>query len=310
MTRAFQNRDTAEPVAWLAGASKTYGDVVALDHVDLEIRRGEVLALLGPNGAGKTTTVNLLLGLARPSAGDVRLFGCPPHDTAARRRVGAMLQISGAPQTLTVREHVQLVSSYYPDPLPLAETLALAGLEGLERRPFGKLSGGQKQRVFFALAVCGNPDLLFLDEPTVGLDVEARRGLWQCIRQLVSGGRTVLLTTHYLQEAEELASRVVVLGRGRVVAAGTPEEVKALTHGRRIRCRTRLAAAELVTWPDVDRVERHGDVTELLARRAEPVVLELLQRDRQLSDLEIKSAGLEEALIALTEDNEPEEIAA
>ncbi|MDP9120830.1 MAG: ABC transporter ATP-binding protein, partial [Acidobacteriota bacterium] len=226
-----------EVVAELRGVSKSYGDVVALVDLDFSIRAGEVVALLGPNGAGKTTAVQLLLGLLRPSAGTVRLFGCEPRRAAARTRVGAMLQVSKVPETLKVREHLHLISSYYPCPLPRGQVLAAAGLEGLEERSFGQLSGGQKQRLLFALALCGGPDLLFLDEPTAGLDVESRRALWQQIGERSRGGCAVLLTTHHLEEADVLADRIVVLGRGRVIAAGTPAEIKSRVLGRRIRCR-------------------------------------------------------------------------
>src|SRR5436305_1471950 len=186
MTRALPF-DEDRPVAELRRAVKRYGAVTALAGIDFAVHPGEVVALLGPNGAGKTTAVQLLLGLIRPSGGEVRLFDQDPRSTAARVRVGAMLQISKVPETLKVREHVELVSSYYPHPLPAAEVMAAAGLEGLENRLFGKLSGGQRQRVLFALALCGDPDLLFLDEPTVGLDVEARRAFWEQIRARTGG---------------------------------------------------------------------------------------------------------------------------
>jgi ABC-2 type transport system ATP-binding protein len=291
------------PAAELTGARKRYGEVTALDGLDLVVRPGEVLALLGPNGAGKTTAVGLLLGLLQPDAGRARLFGHEPRSLPARTRTGAMLQVSGVPDTLRVREHVELFSSYYPAPLPVAETLAVAGLEGLAERPFGKLSGGQRQRLLFALALCGDPDLLFLDEPTVGLDVAARRALWERIRELVRRGRTVLLTTHYLEEAEALADRIVVLDRGRAIAEGTPAEIEARAGTRRVRCRTRVPLPEVAALPGVVRAGRHGADTEVLAAAAEPVVRELLARDPRLSHLEVRGAGLEEAFLALTGEN-------
>src|SRR3984957_6364570 len=195
-------------VASIEGVNKNYGDIRALRGVDFRVRAGEVVALLGPNGAGKTTAVKLLLGLMQPNSGRVRVFGGDPTNPENRRRTGAMLQVGRVPETLRVCEHIDLFSSYYEKPLPLAEVLAATGLEKLSNRKFADLSGGQRQRVLFALAICGDPDLLFLDEPTVGLDVEARRLLWDEIRRMVGRGKTVLLTTHYLQEADALADRV------------------------------------------------------------------------------------------------------
>ena len=217
------------PVAELQAVKKRYGTIQALRGIDLKIEPGELLALLGPNGAGKTTAVKILLGLAKADSGTATVFGYPPGSQQAKLRRGALLQVAKVPETLKVREHVELFSSYYLDPLPFAETIAAAGLGGVENRLFGELSGGQKQRVLFALAICGNPQLLFLDEPTVGLDVEARRALWGRIRAFVARGGSVLLTTHYLDEADALANRVAVINQGRIVAEGTPAEIKART---------------------------------------------------------------------------------
>jgi ABC-2 type transport system ATP-binding protein len=212
--------------AELSNVTKSYGPTVALRDFSLSIRPGELLALLGANGAGKTTAVRLLLGLAKPDAGTARVFGADPRTRSARTRIGAMLQVAKVPGTLRVAEHIDLFSSYYPNPLPFAEVIAAAGLAGIERKKFDDLSGGQQQRVLFALSICGNTDFLVLDEPTVGLDVEARRALWKQIRAFIAGGRSVLLTTHYLAEAEALATRVVVVNKGTVVAEGTPAEIR------------------------------------------------------------------------------------
>jgi ABC-2 type transport system ATP-binding protein len=213
-------------VAELRSVTKRYGPVEALRGIDLTIEPGELVALLGPNGAGKTTAVRILLGLAQPTSGQATVFGRPPASHEAKLRRGALLQVAKVPETLRVREHIELFSSYYQKPLPIQETLAAAGLKGIENKLFGDLSGGQKQRALFALAICGNPDLLFLDEPTVGLDVEARRALWARIRGFVDRGGSVLLTTHYLDEADALAHRIVVINQGRIVAEGTPAEIK------------------------------------------------------------------------------------
>ncbi len=287
-------------VAELEWASKSFGKIKAVTGLDFEMRAGEVVALLGPNGAGKTTTVRLLMGLIRPSAGSARLFGMDPSRTAARVRVGAMLQVSKVPETLKVREHIELFSSYYPHPLPPAEVVAAAGLGGLEDRLFGKLSGGQRQRVLFALALCGDPDLLFLDEPSAGLDVEGRRSLWERIAARKRGGGSVLLTTHNLEEADFLADRIVLLDHGHVLAEGTPDQIKARVAGRTVRCRTSLAQDRLEMLPGLRAVRRDGDLVELFASEPERLVGALLAADPALSGLEVRGAGLEEAFLALT----------
>lgn len=294
--------NSAAAVACLEAVRKNYGDVLALRGVDFRVHSGELVALLGPNGAGKTTAVKLLLGLMPPSSGKVLVFAGDPTNPENRTRTGAMLQVGRVPETLRVHEHIDLFSSYYPKPLPLVEVLAIAGLENVSRRKFGDLSGGQRQRVLFALAICGDPDLLLLDEPTVGLDVEARRGLWEQIRRMVDRGKTVLLTTHYLQEADALADRIAVINQGQIIAEGTPAEIKAQTGGRRIRCVTALSPASLRQIPGVSEVQQDREALEIHAREAEPVVRELLARDPSLSGLEITTAGLEEAFLALTQD--------
>jgi len=300
-----QRLETANPdsiVASLENVNKNYGSVRALHGVDFRVRAGEVVALLGPNGAGKTTAVKLLLGLMQPNSGRARVFGGDPTNPENRMRTGAMLQVGRVPETLRVHEHIDLFSSYYQKPMAKAEVLAAVGLEKLSDRKFGDLSGGQKQRVLFALAICGDPDLLFLDEPTVGLDVEARRMLWDEIRKMVARGKTVLLTTHYLQEADALADRVAVINQGEIIAEGSPTEIKAKTAGKRIRCITSLAINTLRQIPGVTEAKEDREAVELHAIEAEPVVRELLARDAQLCGLEVTSAGLEEAFLALTRD--------
>ena len=290
-------------VAQLKGVSKNYGDVQALRNVSLDVRGGEVVSVLGPNGAGKTTAVKLLLGLAGANAGTVNVFGADPRNPKNRVRTGAMLQVARVPDTLRVKEHVDLFSAYYPKPLPLAETLAAAGLKEIANRKFGDLSGGQKQRVLFALAICGDPDLIFLDEPTVGLDVEARRILWEEIRKLVSRGKTVLLTTHYLQEADALADRVVVINKGEIIAEGTPAEIKSRTAGKQIRCVSSLPVVEVCSIPGVLEVRADREGVLISTSVPDDVLRELFLRDRRVSGIEIISAGLEEAFLALTQDN-------
>ncbi len=292
-------------VAQLERVTKRYGDVLALDEVTLRVGAGEVLAVLGPNGAGKTTAVSTLLGLLRPDDGVASLFGTSPNDVAAKVRVGAMLQISGVPPTLTVREHLTAFAAYYPAPLPVDEAIALAGLTEVANRQYGKLSGGQKQRLHFALAMVGDPDLLFLDEPTTGLDVESRRDFWRQVREFSGDGRTVVLTTHYLEEADALADRIVLLDHGRVIAEGTPAEIKARTGGKVVKAVTRLAPERLADLPGVNRVERVGVATELYTGSAEATVRALLAADDGLYGLEVTGATLEEAFLNITGGHGP-----
>ena len=303
-----RNALVAQPssVARTRNLKKSYGEIVALRDLDLDVRAGELLALLGPNGAGKTTLVRMLLGLARPDAGSVSVLGADPCGGQIQARLGAMLQVGRVPETLKVREHIDLFSSYYPDPLPLRETFEIAGLSDIQDRPYGELSGGQKQRVLFGIAICGNPDLLFLDEPTVGLDVEARRLMWTQIRILIERGKTVLLTTHYLNEADALADRILVLDKGAIVAEGTPAEIKTRAMGKQVRCTSRLTLEEVRQIPGVLSVKADRNAFELQVNAAEPVVRELLQRDTWLGDLEVTNAGLEEAFLALTQNHNAE----
>jgi len=290
-------------IATVRNLRKSYGQVVALNGVNLQVHAGELLALLGPNGAGKTTLVRTLLGVARPDSGSVSVLGADPYGGQMQARLGAMLQVGRVPETLKVREHIDLFSSYYPNPLPLEETFQIAGLADIKDRTYGELSGGQKQRVLFGIAICGNPDLLFLDEPTVGLDVEARRLMWAQIRTLISRGKTVLLTTHYLNEADALADRILVLDKGNIIAEGTPSEIKARAMGKQIRCTSRLTLDEVRQIQGVLSVKADRNAFELQVNAAEPVVRELLQRDSWLADLEVTNAGLEEAFLALTKNH-------
>ena len=304
---------SAHPVAQLRGARQRYGKIIALDGVDLSLQAGEVLALLGANGAGKSTAIALLLGLLKPDAGSAELFGQPPQTLAVRRRIGVMLQSAGIPDNAKVAELLDVTRSYYPAPRRVADCVALAGLDDVLDRRYGRLSGGQQRRVQFALAICGNPEVLFLDEPTTGLDIDARQRMWATIRALVAGGTGVLLTTHYLEEAEALAQRVVVLNRGRVAAAGTMQDVRAHVSQRRIRCLSALDIAQVATWSGVrSAVRGHaGDPAriEVLTDVAEPVLRRMLSEDAALSDLDIQRAGLADAFLELTRDDAKKEAA-
>ena len=290
----------ADVVASLTAVGKKYGSLVALDAVDVSVRCGEVFALLGPNGAGKTTAISLLLGLLDPDAGAASLFGMPPVSLQARQRVGAMLQTAGVPETLTIGELIELFRSYYPAPRTVADIAELAGVADLLGRRYGKLSGGQQRRAQFALALAGKSEILFLDEPTTGLDIGARETIWKTIRTLAREGCAIVLTTHYLEEAEALADRVAVLARGRVIAGGSVQQIRARVAQRRIRCVSRLAENAIATWPEVRAVERNGERIEIVTDDAEAVVRQLLFEDTSLSELEVRRAGLAEAFVEIT----------
>ncbi|MFC5740361.1 ABC transporter ATP-binding protein [Dyella tabacisoli] len=290
------------PIARLAGAIKHYGSLTALDGLDLMLHRGELLALLGPNGAGKSTAISLLLGLIRADAGTVELFGLDPQQLVARRRIGVMLQAASLPPTLRVEELLRLTASYYPAPRALLESAELAGIGDLLKRPYAKLSGGQQRRVQFAMALCGRPELLFLDEPTVGMDIEARQKLWTTIRQLVAEGCAVVLTTHYLEEAEALADRVCVMARGKVISEGSVDELRARVSLKRVRCVTRLDVQAVAAWPEVVEARQEGSRLWMSTDAAEVLVRRLLLADAQLSELEVQRAGLAEAFTELTRE--------
>ena len=289
-------------VAALRGASKQYGTLRALDGVDLQVRSGEVFALLGPNGAGKTTAISHLLGLLQVDEGSATVFGQAPQLLSSRRRIGAMLQTAGVPDTLTVGELIALFRSYYPNPRTVADIAELAGVADLLKRRYGKLSGGQQRRVQFALAIAGRAEILFLDEPTTGLDIDARQTLWKTIRALVAEGCAIVLTTHYLEEAEALADRIAVLARGRIVAEGSVAQIRARVAQRRIRCVSKLDHAAIAQWPTVRSSRCEGDRIEIVADDAETVVRRLLAEDAALSELEVQRAGLAEAFVEITRE--------
>ncbi len=288
------------PVAVLDRVTKLYAGTKALDELSFTLGAGEIVALLGPNSAGKTTAIRVLLGLTRPTSGDASLFGCMPGYRRARLRTGAMLQVGRMPESLKVREHVALFRGYYPHPLASGEILRIAGLTREANKLFGELSGGQKQRVLFALALAGDPDLLFLDEPTLGMDVEARRALWAEVRLLAARGKTVLLTTHYLEEAEALASRILLVKQGRLLAEGTPAELRARAGASSICCRTALSPDELLALPGVTSATGDGKRWKLATNTPERTVRVLLDRDPVLTGLEVNAMPFEEAFLSLT----------
>ncbi len=295
-------------LAELRCASKVFGRgaraVDAVLNVDLTVRPGELLAVLGPNGAGKSTAIGMLTGMTAPTTGTARLFGMDPRDVTARRRVGVMLQASGVPDTLRVRELLTAFRGYYPDPLPHETVVAAAGLAGLEARLYGSLSGGQQRRVMFAIALCGDPELLFFDEPTTGLDPDIRRTQWATLRELAGAGRGVVLTTHYLEEADALADRIVVLDRGRIIAQGSPASIKSLVPGRRIAARTTVTVEEARLFPEVRGASRAGSILTLLVGSPEPALAAWLGRDPGLTGLTMTETSLEEAFLTLTDRKE------
>jgi ABC-type multidrug transport system ATPase subunit/peptidoglycan/LPS O-acetylase OafA/YrhL len=290
------------PVAELRGIIKRYGKITALDGIDIEVRHGELLAVLGPNGAGKSTAIALWLGLIEADAGRVTLLGGAPQDLARRRGLGVMMQDVELPKELKVRELVILAASYYDDPMSVEECLRHAGIEKLADRSYGKLSGGQKRQAQFAVAICGRPQVLFLDEPTVGLDVQAREALWGSVRRLLAAGCSVVLTTHYLEEAEALANRITVITKGRVIATGTVDDMRALVSRRQISCESQLALEDVRTWPGVVDASRAQDRLLITATDAESVVRRLLAADPALGKLDVRQAGLNEAFNELTRE--------
>lgn len=291
---------TAAPAVRATGLTRTYGAKRALAGIDIELSDPGVTAILGPNGAGKTTFVHCALGLTRASTGQVQVFGATPGSMQNRRRTGVMLQDADLPDLLTTREHVALFASYYSAPLAVDDVLALCDIAAFADRRYKKLSGGQKRRVQFALAIVGQPDLIFLDEPTTGLDLDARRILWDIVRSLAEHGKTIVLTTHYLEEADALADRIVVLNEGSVIADGSAAEIRAAVGGALIRCVTQLADDTLRELPAVTTVRRVGRFVDLMSQDATRTLKTLLNLDGDLADLSVKKPNLEEAFLELT----------
>ena len=284
------------------GVVKRYEDTVALDGVDIALHAGETAALLGPNGAGKSTAIGLVLGLLKADAGEVRVLGGRPIAARQAGRIAAMLQSGALPAGARVGEVLDFTRSLYPAPLPLPELLARAGLVALRNRGVDRLSGGEAQRVRFAMAIAGNPEVVFLDEPTAAMDVESRRSFWEQMRAFAGEGRTVLFATHYLDEADAIADRIVVLSRGHVVASGAATEIKATVATRNIRFTLPAAdPAALLRLPGVVDVAVRGLDVTLRSSDADRTVAALFAGSVPLRDLAVTGADLEEAFLALTE---------
>jgi len=301
VTRPFP----ASPAVELRHVSKRFGDMHALRDISLDVRPGEVVAILGPNGAGKTTAISIMLGIRQPTSGVARIFGLEPRDIHGRSQCGVMLQDTGLPWNLRVGELVALFRTYYPAPLPMAEIMETAGIANLARVRAGDLSGGQRQRLAFALAICGNPSLLFLDEPTTGLDVDARHGFWREMKRRAGNGNSIVLTTHYMEEAEALADRIVIVHEGTIVADAPADALTSRVRGKHVR----LIVPDGITVTafaglPVDRLEIAGTNVTFVTARPEEVLRALWQRGVTYEMQEIRGAALEDAVSALTHETE------
>jgi ABC-2 type transport system ATP-binding protein len=291
---------STQPAVQLEHASKSFGKVQALKQVSFKVEPGEVIAFLGPNGAGKTTAISLMMGLRAPDSGTATIFGRDPRDPQNRSRIGAMLQESDVPSTLKVREVVDFIGRAYSKPLTVAKALEMADLSELANRPASNLSGGQKKRLAFALAVIGNPDVLFLDEPTAALDVEARRGFWEQVGAFTRSGKTIILTTHYLEEADAIAERIVVINQGEIVAQGTSAAIKSRVGGKVVRFKSPQLEAIMLEKLPITRSSINAESVELYTLEPEQVLRELFARNVPMTDLEVRGGGLEEAFVQIT----------
>lgn len=285
----------------LNNVSKIYQGKKAVDHLSLKVEKGTVIALLGPNGAGKTTTISMILGLKQPTSGTIKLLGGSPKDIKVRNRIGAMLQDVSVIDNLKVAETIELFRSYYSNPLSLQELLRISGLEKEKEKMAASLSGGQQRRLGFALAAAGDPDIIFLDEPTVGMDVTSRQMFWDTIRSMADKGRTVVLTTHYLEEADSLADRIVVINQGKVVADGSPSQIKAETTGRVISFTAggSVTSEQLLALPGVINAEWNGRRVKLHSRDTDRLIATLIEQRIDMKDIEIQSGGLGDAFQAI-----------
>jgi ABC-2 type transport system ATP-binding protein len=296
----------SDPAVRLAGVTKDFGPVHAVRGIDLQIEPGEIVAFLGPNGAGKTTTIDMVLGLSTPTTGEVQVLGLRPRDAIARGLVSAVMQTGGLLKDITVRETVAYTGSLFAEARPVDEVLATAGITGIADRRVAKCSGGEQQRLRFAMALLSDPALLLLDEPTTGMDVEGRRTFWSAIRADAERGRTVLFATHYLEEADQYADRIVLISKGRIVADGSGSQIKALASGRTVRATVAdVDASALSALGGVDSVEVRGDSVYVHTKDSDAVARYLLTRT-DARDLEIIAKGLEEAFLDLTGDHDSE----
>ena len=293
------SKNQHQQIASIEHVSKVFADKKALNDVSMTLYKGEVLAVLGPNGAGKTTLIHLMLGKLSTTSGTMSLLNHQPGELALKRQCGTMLQVSNLPDMSTVKEHIQLFSSYYANPIPFDEVMALSGLTAQCDEYTKNLSGGQKQRLLFALAICGDPQLLFLDEPSVAMDVEARKKLWAVITDLKNRGKTIVLTTHYLEEADQLADRIVMLNKGRIIHQGSPQEIKSRINRRTIRFSSAQPISQFVELAVNDDIERRGNFYHIHSDDPVATLKKVFAITEDIIDLSVSAAALEEAFILL-----------
>ncbi|MCF2949122.1 ABC transporter ATP-binding protein [Paraglaciecola aquimarina] len=299
---SVKHSDASQVVASIQGLNKSFSNKQALCDVELQIKSNQVLAILGSNGAGKTTLINTLLGRLKIDSGEISIFSSQPGSLAVKQQTGAMLQVASLPETLKIREHIQLFQSYYPNPMDYQKVIAYAGLESLQERFSKKLSGGEKQRLLFALSICGNPKLLFLDEPSVGMDLSARQSLWKAIRDLKNQGTAIVLTTHYLEEADSLADEIVLLKQGAIIQRGTNEQIKACVSSTTIRFTTPSYPIDFNSVAYLISHDVSGKYTAIQTNELNQTLISLLTKYPELEDLSVSRAGLEEAFLELNKD--------
>jgi ABC-2 type transport system ATP-binding protein len=293
-------------VIQLERVTKLFGSFSAISDVSLAVESGQAVSLLGPNGAGKTTSIAIMLGLQHPSTGKARLLGKNPGDAKIHEKIGVVLQNVSVPDRLTVTECLNLFRGFYPRPLPLSHLLAIAGLEEDAQKMAQSLSGGKTRRMQFALAMAGDPEVLFLDEPTVGMDVTSKRQFWDALREFVTQGKTLILTTHDLQEADVMTDRVVVMNRGRIIADAPPEQIKMEFGGRQVSfvASTDSPIPTLRGWAEVIDVKTAGRQVTVVTRDSDVTLRRLIRDNWDVRDITVGGGGLEEAFVRLTTDKE------